>query len=270
MNLKKYLLLLTLVCSVLLAGCQFQGIWPQTYDGIPVNNNAEANRIFHETGELTSYDQELRYPYMDSTDILLMPEAESEEDYVFEAGEYVVGEEIDPGTYIAFMETVDGTESAAIVVTDREGVRILELSLEGAAHLILLEGYTLEIVSSRNEVVLRPVDTEIDRFTSEESGHVMQGHHIVGETLPGGTYSLLSLEMMLMRSDGTPQVFINANTEISGMTMDMMMMQTQGMYYHDGTIQEEVEEEPVEPILVELNDGDVVINERGLFMELVE
>lgn len=253
-----------------LAGCQFQGIWPQTYDGIPVNNNAEANRIFHETGELTSYDQELRYPYMDSTDIVLMPDVESEEDYFFEAGEYVVGEEIEPGTYVAYLEFMDGTEAGAIVVRDRDDVRILEISIEGAAHLILLEGYTVEIVSSWNEVGLRPSDPELDTFTSEESGHVMQGHHIIGETLPSGTYSLLSLELMLMREDGTPQIFVNMNTEISRFSMDLMMMEMQGYHVQDATLEEVEEEDPVEPILVELNDGDVVINERGLFMELVE
>lgn len=263
-------ILLTLAGSVVLAGCQFQGIWPQSYDGIPVNNNPEGNRIFHETGELTSYDQEMRYPYMESSDILLMPDADEDniddEIIMFEAGEYIVGEDIEPGNYTAFMNYEDGTESAAIVVTDRDDVRILEFSLNTEAHLILLEGYTLEVVSSRNEVEFRPLDLELTEMTND-MGHVMQGQHIIGDTLPSGTYSLLSLELMLMRSDGTPQVFINANTEISSMRMEMMMMD---VMFVDHTLEEEVEEDVIEPILVELNDGDVVINERGLFMELVD
>ena len=210
---------------------------------------------------------------MDSTDILLSPEVDGsdvegvdEEPAMFGAGEYIVGEDIEPGNYTVFMNYEDGTESAAIVVTDRADVRILELSLDMVAHVVLLEGYTFEVVSSRNEVGLRPLDLELTTMTND-MGQVMQGMHIVGDTLPSGTYSLLSLELMLMRSDGTPQVFINANTEISGMTMEYMMMD--GIYV-DHTQQEEVEEEVAEPILVELNDGDVVINERGLFMELVE
>ena len=209
---------------------------------------------------------------MDSTDILLRPETDAEnvddEVTMLAADEYIVGEDIEPGNYTVFMNYEDGTEAAAIVVRDSNDVRILEFSLDMVAHVILLEGYTFEVISTRNEVGIRPLDLELTTMIND-MGHVMQGMHIIGDTLPSGTYSLLSLELMLMRSDGTPQVFINSNTEISGMTMEMMMLQTQG-YYHDGTLQEEVEEEPVEPILVELNDGDVVINERGLFMELVD
>lgn len=266
---------------MLLAGCQFQGIWPQTYDGVPINKNSEANARLHETGELTSYNQEMRYPYMESKDILLTPdvdnsitEAEMEDMEVitFEAGEYVVGEDIEPGQYIAYKEMETGTEAAALIVTDRDDVRMLEFSVGWNSHLNLLEGYTLEVVSSRDSVSFRPVISDGDSMMRGESGHIMQGHHIIGDTLPSGTYSLLSLELMLMRADGTPQVFINSHSEFAGIQgmfkQQMMEMEMQGFIVHDDT--DEVEEEEIKPILVELHDGDVVINESELYMELVE
>ena len=272
---KHQLLILTLVSSVFLTGCQFYGIWPQSYDGIPINNNPEGNALFHETGELTNYNQEMRYPYMESTEILLAPdvdnsiteaEVEDMEVITFEPGEYIVGEDIDPGIYISFMDFVDGTEAAAIIVTDNDDVQILEINLEGQAHLYLNEGYTVEVVSSRNEVMFRPMIEEIDRITND-GGFVMQGHHIIGDTLPSGTYSLESLELLLMRADGTPQVFVNTATNLV-VPFSMGDLQTLSPEDYERLFGGNEDEE--EQLLVELNDGDVVINERGLSMSLVE
>lgn len=288
---KKHILLTTLLASVVLSGCSFHGVWPQSYDGIEINNQPESNAVFAETGELLRYDEERRYPFVASEDLVNVPEhvsvdadgdAEEIEVVELEPGEYVVGEVegLEAGYYMVNM-VVEGWEAggAAVVVRDTAGVQILEISLSSAAHLMLNDGYTVEVASSRNTVELMPVlemdENFEDMYFREFDGMVMQGMHVVGDTLPSGTYELLSLELNVMRADGTPQVFVNSLTELAGafagimMQQDMMMGQTPGSGADDETAAEE-DDSTEDRVIVELNDGDVVLNERLLVMEVVE
>lgn len=255
----KYIKLSAIACAVFLSGCAFHGIMPAQYDGEQLVRDEVAIEAYLERDQILNMN-ESRYPFIESTELINLVDvaanAEPGETEVFEAGDYEVPGDLEPGVYR--LEIGRDVSSSAVVVYDSDGVRVMETSLLGnnnISEVILDEGYRLEFKTRSGTLNITPV--EIFSISVEESLYIPQGMYVVGAQLPEGDYQLISEELLIMRQDGTPEVYWNSHGESFEYTMERTMT--------DDYRPEELEVVD-NRIQVSLEAGDIIIAQKFLVL----
>lgn len=254
----KHIKLSILLSVVFLSGCAFHGIMPQQYDGETLERNNEAIDAYIDHGQILTPNV-VRYPFIESTELVelvdVARDAQGDETESVEAGAYDVPEDIEAGVYR--LEIGGDVSSSAVVVYDSNDVRVLETSLlgrNGVSEVMLDDGYRLEFKTRFGSLDVTP--TEIEEFTPEDGAiFIPQGIYVVGEQLAPGDYQLISEEMLLMRSDNTPEVYWNSY----GTSYEHVMERTMSDDYRPVELQDKDAS-----VNVNVRDGDILIVQKYL------
>ena len=255
----KHIKISILLSVLFLSGCAFHGIMPAQYDGEELARDESSIDAYINNGQIMNVN-ESRYPYIESTTLVdaagVVSGSADGETETLEAGSYSVPEDLEAGVYM--LEIGREVSSSAVVVYDSEDVRILETSLirdNNIAYVILDEGYRLEFKTRFGTADITPIQAE--EISSEESVYIPPGMYSVGEQVPAGEYQLISEELLLMRQDGTPEVYWNSYGESYEYRMERTMS--------DDYRPEELEAID-NSIVVNVEAGDVIIAQKFLVL----
>lgn len=219
----------------LLMGCSFNGIMSESYDGEKIMPDEEAVELFEEENKLKTEGLEERYAFLNSNTVF-DGIADGGEEVELSPGSYSVGEDIEPGRYIAH-----AADASALVVYDEADVRILEVALNfvtTSAVLELQEGYRIEYKARRDSVTLVPTEEKFEET-------IPAGIHSVGENIERGTYDLITRELPVRRLNSQDEVYMNTD----GYTPSLLMY---------SNVEEDTESSGLS---IELNEGDTIITE---------
>lgn len=224
---------------LMLMGCSFNGIMSESYDGEKITPDEEAVELYEEENLLKTEGLESRYAFLNS-DTVFEGQSDGGTEIFLSPGEYVTGEDIEPGRYSAKTE-----EASSIVVYDENGDRLLETALNyfnTEVVLELQEGYRIDYVTKRGDIDLIP---------SEEKYEIMipAGIHTVGEHLEAGTYSLLTKELPVRRLNSEDDIYMNPG----GM----------GAVSLSST---DIEIDTESGIKIELHKGDTIVSEHPVVL----
>lgn len=234
---KRFSVLLPFV--LLLTGCSFNGIMSESYDGEKITTDKEAVKAFEEENLLKTDGLESRYAFLNSNTEFTGITGGAE--ITLEPGEYMTGEEIAPGRYIASTEN-----ASAIVVYDEDDIRILETALNSYNTEVVLEleeGFRVEYVTRQGNILLEPL-------TEQFETKIPAGIHTVGDNIEAGEYTLYTDELPVKRSDSEGEVYMN----------------TEGMssFY---AADPDAELNPESGIQIMLNEGNTIISEHLVILE---
>ena len=253
----KYIKLTILTSIIFLSGCAFHGIMPAQYDGEQLERDNNAIDAYVDSGRVLNVNAS-RYPFVESTVLdelgAVVEKSVDGNTETFEAGSYDVPDDIDAGIYM--IEISPEVSSSAVVVYDSDDVRVFETSLlrnNNMSHVILNDGYRLEFKTRFGTVDISQIKTE--PISSDDEIYIPQGMYVVGAQLPAGEYQLISEELLLMRQDGTPEVYWNSYGE----SYEYRMERTMSNDYRP----EELEQID-NSLIVRLEEGDMIIAQKFL------
>lgn len=224
----------------LLMGCSFNGIMSESYDGDKIIADEEAVELFEEENLLKTEGLEARYVFLNSKTVFESI-VDGGTEITLSPGEYITGEDIEPGRYIASTE-----EASAIVVYDENDSRLLEVALNYYNPQVVLElqdGYRVDYVTRRGDITLIPT---IEKFDTV----IPAGIHTVGEQLEPGKYDLITKELPVRRLNKVDEVYMN----MSGASSTYLA-------------ETEVEIDEETNISVELYEGDTIVTEHPIMLE---
>ncbi len=225
---------------LLLMGCSFNGIISESYDGEKITADEEAVESYEEENLLKTDGLESRYAFLNS-DTVFKGFVDDGTEITLSPGQYVTGEDIEPGRYSAETE-----EASAIVVYDENGDRLLETALNYFNTKVVLElqeGYRVEYVTKRGTIDLIPSEEKYETM-------IPAGIHTVGEHLEEGTYGLLTKELPVRRLNSEDDIYMNPG----GM----------GLVSLSST---DIEIDTESDIKVELYEGDTIVSEHPVVLE---
>ena len=228
---------LLFLVTIILSGCaSFAGLRTPLYDGEPIVEHEEATALYKESKVIHDDFQEdyYRYPLSDS----LFEESldfTGKESIVLEGGNYVVGEEVEPGrVYLQGAESDFSPDmwiihTAKMTVRDEEGVVTFENHFQDGngvmtAVVDLREGDTIELSGNDPLVTVYYEDlTQMGEFIEEGQTALIAGHFEVGKHIEAGTYEWQNgsaprtSELYHFKSDGETDVIELTTTNWSFM-----------------------------------------------------
>lgn len=256
----RYITFSILTAVIFLSGCAFHGIMPEQYDGEQLTRDRDAINAYIDNGQILNPDPS-RYPFAESTVLSetldIVRESADGGAVTVESGRYAVPDDLEAGVYS--IEIAPEVSSSAVVVYDRDGVRVFETSLLGnnnISHVILDDGYSLEFKTRFGTVDITQI--QVEPVSGDSELYIPQGMYTVGAALPAGEYRLLSGELLIMRRDGTPEVYWNTYGESYEYRMERTMS--------DDYRPEELESAD-KTISVSLEEGDVIIAQKFLVID---
>ena len=223
-----------------LSACSFNGIMSESYDGEKIAADKDAAEIFSEENLLDTEGLESRYAFLNSsTEFEGIADGGTKK--TLSPGEYMTGEDIEPGRYTASAEN-----AASIVIYDEYGDRLLESALNYFSTDVVLElqpGYRVDYITREGSIVLQPVEEAFGPM-------IPAGLHTVGEYIEAGTYILYTDELPVRRAGSEDDIYMNPK----GMsTLALSSMDTE-MDLDYG-------------IQVMLNEGDTIVAEHPFAIE---
>lgn len=225
---------------LMLMGCNFNGIMSESYDGEKIIPDEEAVDLYEKENLLKTEGLESRYAFLNS-DTVFEGLSDGGTEIRLSPGEYVTGEDIEPGRYSAATD-----EASAIVVYDENGDRLLETALNyfnTEAVFELQKGYRVDYVTKRGTIDLIPTEERYEIM-------IPAGIHTVGDHLAAGTYSLLTKELPVRRLNAEDEVYMNPGG------LEAVSLSNKDVKFETETV-----------ITVELHEGDTIISEHPLVLE---
>lgn len=156
-----------LTIFLILTGCSgFTGIREPLYDGRPIQRDEEAIETYNTSGEIIGEEKDYYFRYSFSEDIY-NPSLDflNQEPFLLRDGEYVIGEDVQPGRVTLFgNQSVFTSENYDVhlgnfIIRDEEGEIYFENLFHAAygqlvAQVDFIQGHTIEIIGREPEITV--------------------------------------------------------------------------------------------------------------------